>query len=223
VSDYTITRSRRKTIGLYVKNGAVEVRAPLRAGKADIDKLVRSKAAWIEKHLSQAAEQAERRENFTLSYGDMAVYRGKPYRIVGVPGRTVFFDDCFCVPLNLSPEQIKSVCVQIYRMLAKRIFAEKAADLAKLMSVAPTAVKVNGAATRWGSCSAKKSLNFSWRLVMADDDVIDYVIVHELAHITQMNHSPKFWAIVESVLPDYKKRQKRLKELQWRLNAEAWE
>jgi len=94
---------------------------------------------------------------------------------------------------------------------------------AGLMSASPTAVKINGAKTRWGSCSAKKSLNFSWRLVMADDSVIDYVVVHELAHITEMNHSARFWAIVAGVLPDYKERQKQLKALQKRLNAEDWE
>jgi predicted metal-dependent hydrolase len=68
-----------------------------------------------------------------------------------------------------------------------------------------------------------KSLNFSWRLVMADDAAIDYVVVHELAHITEMNHSPEFWAIVAGVLPDYKERRRRLKLLQLRLNSEDWE
>jgi predicted metal-dependent hydrolase len=108
-------------------------------------------------------------------------------------------------------------------MLAKQICTGKTLDFAKQMKVMPAAVKVNGATARWGSCSAKKSLNFSWRLVMADDAVIDYVVVHELAHITEMNHSARFWAIVAGMLPDYKERQKRLKELQRRLNAENWE
>lgn len=124
---------------------------------------------------------------------------------------------------SFNDAQIKSACVQIYRMLAKRDLTEKTLDFAKQMSVMPTAVKINNAKTRWGSCSSKKSLNFSWRLIMADDDVIDYVVVHELAHITEMNHSARFWSIVEGVLPDYRKRKTKLKELQRRLNGEDWE
>ena len=96
-------------------------------------------------------------------------------------------------------------------------------DFAKRMDVTPTAIKINGAKTRWGSCSAKKSLNFSWRLIMADDDVIDYVVVHELAHIAEMNHSARFWALVEGALPDYQSRKAKLKALQQRLSIEDWE
>ena len=87
----------------------------------------------------------------------------------------------------------------------------------------PSAVKINGAKTRWGSCSSKKSINFSWRLIKADDDVIDYVVVHELSHITEMNHSPNFWAIVENILLDYRERKVKLKRLQKRLSMENWE
>ena len=90
------------------------------------------------------------------------------------------------------------------------------------MNVTPIAVKVNSAKTRWGSCSGRNSINFSWRLIMADDDVIDYVIVHELAHIKEHNHSDRFWAVVASVLPDYKMRQAKLKILQKKLASEDW-
>ena len=95
--------------------------------------------------------------------------------------------------------------------------------MALVMGVAPTGIKITGAKTRWGSCSSKNSINFSWRLVMADDEIIDYVIVHELAHIKELNHSPRFWAVVEGTLPDYKSRRSRLKLLQKKLAAEDWE
>jgi len=222
--NYTISRSNRKTIALHIKNGSLEVRAPLHASKANIDKFVHSKSSWIEKHLSQSAERAEKRESFTLNYGSTITYRGREYPIYAKEGSRVGFDgSVFYMPPNLSPERIKDACEQIYRILAKNTCTEKVLAFAKQMSVMPIAVKVNGATTRWGSCSGKKSLNFSWRLVMADDDVIDYVVVHELAHITEMNHSEKFWAIVAGVLPDYRERQKRLKELQKRLSTESWE
>ena len=222
--EYTLVRSNRKTIALYVKNGGVEVRAPLKMPKRAIDEFVASKEKWINDKLAASGERRARRENFTLTYGDSVTYRGKQYQITKKAGNHAGFDDeRFYMPPNLTPKQIKAACIQIYRMLAKRDLTNRVPDFAKQMSVMPASVKINAAKTRWGSCSGKKSLNFSWRLIMADDDVIDYVVVHELAHITEMNHSDRFWAIVAGVLPDYKERQKRLKELQRRLSGEDWE
>ena len=221
---YTLTRSKRKTVAIYIRDGRVEVRAPLKMPKHDIDRFVASKEKWIAGKLVKSSEQAQRRENFTLAYGDTVTYAGKQYPITAKTGKRVGFDgDSFYMPPDLSQEQIKYACVQIYRLLAKRDLTKKAMEFSKRMAVTPIAVKINAAKTRWGSCSGKKSINFSWRLIMADEDVIDYVVVHELAHITQLNHSAKFWAIVESILPDYKERQKRLKEMQQRLNGEDWE
>jgi predicted metal-dependent hydrolase len=108
-------------------------------------------------------------------------------------------------------------------LLAKQDIPEKVQKYAAQVGVEPVGIKINGAKSRWGSCSAKKSLNFSWRLMMADDEVIDYVVVHELAHIKEMNHSPAFWAIVSSVLPDYKQRQTKLKALHKKLSEEDWD
>jgi len=95
---------------------------------------------------------------------------------------------------------------------AKELLPAKVEHYAGLLNVTPTAVKVGCAKTRWGSCSAKNSLNFSWRLMLVDEDAIDYVVVHELAHIKEHNHGKRFWAIVESILPDYKVRRKKLKD-----------
>ena len=222
--NYTLTRSNRKTTGIYIRDGAVEVRAPFRALKSDIDRFVISKEKWITEKLAEANERIQQRNSFELSYGDNVTYRGKQYPIASVQGDRVGFDDaCFYMPPNLTPGQIKYACVQIYRLLAKRDLTRKVISFAREMSVTPVAVKINGAKARWGSCSSKKSINFSWRLIMADDDVIDYVVVHELCHITEMNHSERFWALVAGALPDYWQRKARLKELQNKLNCEDWE
>ena len=222
--EYILVRSKRKTIAIYVRDGGVEVRAPLKILKNYIDKFVASKAKWIEDKLAQFNERIKQFNNFNLTYGDLATYRGSQYPIVAKPGNRIGFDDeCFYMPPELPDEQVKSACIQIYRILAKRDLTNKALDYAEKMSVMPSAIKINGAKTRWGSCSSKKSLNFSWRLIMGEDDVIDYVVVHELAHITEMNHSAKFWAVVAGIMPDYKVRQKRLKDLQKRFAVENWD
>jgi predicted metal-dependent hydrolase len=223
-ADYILTRSKRRTIALYVRDDAtIEVRAPLKTPKQDIDKFVRSKADWIAGKVALKREQAAARAEFALAYGASVAYRGREYPIEAKPGSRCGFDDTrFYVPPGLSPEQLQSAVAQVYRMLAKRDLSAKALDFAKRMGVMPSAVKINGAATRWGSCSAKKSLNFSWRLMMAEDAVIDYVVVHELAHITEMNHSDRFWAVVERVLPDCRERRMKLKALQRKLRLEDW-
>ena len=222
--DYTLTRSKRKTVAIYVRNGEIEIRAPHKMPKRDINKFIMSKEKWITDKLAQSSEHQEKRKNFTLAYGDTILYRGKDYPIAAKEGNRIGFNDAvFFMPPDLDSEQIKAACVQIYRLLAKRDLTDKTLDIAKQMMVKPTAIKINSAKKRWGSCSAKKNINFSWRLIMADDAVIDYVVTHELAHLIEMNHSQRFWAIVGNVLPDYKQRQKRLKELQLRLSQEDWE
>lgn len=224
VQEYTLIRSNRRTAAIHIKNGVVEVRAPLNLPKRDIDKFVASKESWITEKLKQSQAYALRRGEFTINYGDKITLTGKTYPLVAKTGTRAGFDgEVFYLPPNLPSDQIKQVVVQTYRRLAKQHIPSRVAYYAREMKTSPTAVKINGAKTHWGSCSGKRSLNFSWRLIMADDAVIDYVVVHELAHIYEMNHSARFWAIVENVLPDYKKRNERLKELQKQLATENWE
>ena len=104
----------------------------------------------------------------------------------------------------------------MYRLVAKSLLTNKVIDYSKRMNVVPTAVKINGAKTRWGSCSSINSINFSWRLVMADVDVIDYVVVHELAHTRYHDHSPEFWRFVERMFPEYDAQRRWLKKNSFR-------
>jgi len=222
--NYTLIRSARKTCAIYIRDNAVEVRAPLRMRQADIDRFVSSKEDWITQKLAESVSRMEQRDGFSPGYGDTVRYRGGEYAIVSRHGSRVgLSEDGFYMPPELTPERVKSACVQIYRLCARAALTEKVFAFAPIMGVSPAAVKINGAKTRWGSCSAKKSLNFSWRLMMASDPVIDYVVVHELAHLKEMNHSERFWAVVGQVLPDYRDRQKELGELQKKLRVENWD
>ncbi len=222
--EYTLIRSKRKSIAIRIKKDAtLEVRAPLRMSMTDIDKFIQSKQTWINKHLKPLAEKCEKREKFELDYGQALLYLGKPYTIVARPGNIIGFDDCFYMPENLDHINIKHSAIQIYKMLAKRVLMKKVSHYSKLMKLTPTNVKINSARTRWGSCSGKNSINFSWLLIMAEEKLVDYVVVHELAHIKEHNHSQKFWAVVESVIPDYKERRLGLKVLQEKLSAEDWD
>lgn len=99
-----------------------------------------------------------------------------------------------------------------YMEIARDIFTRKTAYYASVMNVTYGRISIREQKTRWGSCSSKGNLNFNWRLIFAPEEVLDYIVVHELAHRREMNHSPAFYRIVESVLPDYKKDQKWLRE-----------
>jgi len=223
--DYALIRSKRKTIAIHItKEGTVEVRAPLRAPKADIDGFVLSKQDWIRQHIIVRQQRNAQKAAFALGYGDAVSFQGKTYPIEARSGSRAGFDgECFYLTPGLPPEEIKGAVVQVYRLIAKNVLASKVARFAESMGSKPSAVKINGAKGRWGSCSSRGSINFSWRLMMADDATIDYVVVHELAHLREPNHSNRFWAIVASALPDYKERRAALKELQRRLDVEGWE
>ena len=107
---------------------------------------------------------------------------------------------------RLTPEQERE-----YRRRAAEILPQRVAHYAPLMGVTPTGVKITSARTRFGSCSGKNSLCFSWRLMLYPAEAVDYVVVHELAHIRHHNHSKSFWRTVEQFMPDYKERRKLLK------------
>lgn len=223
--NYTVTRSKRKTAAIHVhKNGSVEVRCPKSFPARDIEKFVRDNKPAIERRIEQALAAKQQKEDFAPSYGDKFLFLGKEFPLEKSDSTAMGFDgNRFYIPEGLSGESARQGIIKIYKMLAAKILKAKADTYAGLMGFTPAGVKVNSAKTRWGSCSGKNSVNFSWRLIMASEPCVDYVVVHELAHISQHNHSAAFWAIVEQYVPDYKAQNKHLKELQKKIAAENWD
>lgn len=101
---------------------------------------------------------------------------------------------------------------KLFREQARLVCGRQAAYYARLMGVEYGRIAIKNTKTRWGSCSSLGNLNFHWKLVLMPPAILDYVVVHELAHRKEMNHSPRFWAEVEKVLPDYRERRKWLKD-----------
>ncbi|MDR1440494.1 MAG: M48 family metallopeptidase [Clostridiales bacterium] len=237
---FALIRSKRRTMAIHIKRDAsLEVRAPMRATQSAIERFVMSKSAWIGKHLERISAAAADKRSFTLNYGDSILLFGAEHVIVAATaGGAVPFsavnavpvgkglgvgDGCVIIPPGLAPAAIKPALIGMYRRLARQSLGERLHEYAGLMGVAPSSMKITGAKTRWGSCSGKNTINFSWRLIMAPNDAIDYVVVHELAHIRQHNHSPAFWAIVAKHMPDYRLRRDSLKRLHARLASEDWD
>ncbi len=100
----------------------------------------------------------------------------------------------------------------IYRKAAREYFPKRVSHYARMLGVTYGKISIRDQKTRWGSCSSEGNLSFNWRLILAPPDVLDYVVIHELCHRKEMNHSKEFWALVESHMPEYKERRKWLRE-----------
>ena len=100
----------------------------------------------------------------------------------------------------------------IYRKAAREYFPKRVSHYAHILGVTYGKISIRDQKTRWGSCSSEGNLSFNWRLILAPPDVLDYVVIHELCHRKEMNHSKEFWTLVESLMPDYKERRKWLRE-----------
>jgi predicted metal-dependent hydrolase len=101
-----------------------------------------------------------------------------------------------------------------YKRQAKEYLTQKCLRFSRIMGLRHGEIKINNAKTRWGSCNRRGDINFTYRLLFAPEELIDYVVVHELAHLKEMNHSPRFWTVVEQTLPDFRVRRKRLREFE---------
>ena len=220
--DYKLVRTGRKTLAIYIRpNGEVEVRAPRRVSIQVIERALREREDWILQKQRALRSQYEKRQDFILTEGSTLTLLGKEYPVIF--GEAPGFDGaCFTVPVG-DFVQVRSLIIQLYKKLAQEFLPERVRLYAGRTGLFPGSVRISSAVSRWGSCSGKNTLSFSWRLMMAPPAAVDYVVVHELAHIKEHNHSSQFWSLVESILPDYTEREKLLKDLQRKLSLENWD
>jgi predicted metal-dependent hydrolase len=179
--------------------------------ETDIRRFIEEKSDWIKRKQVRARKEAVRPHQFTD--GETFWYQGKelPLRLVrdGRPG-LVMMDGAFRLAKSAQP-RAGSVFEAWYKKQARAVLAERVDFFARKYGFEVSKIRISSARTRWGSCSRKGTLSFTWKLVMAPPEVVDYVVVHELCHLRVLNHSPSFWAQVEAILPDYKAKRKWLK------------
>ncbi len=213
--DYTLIRSDRKTTAIRIlPDGTVEIRAPRRLSKRVIEEFLAEKQGWIEKHrveiLARQPETVEPRR---------ILFLGSWYDLQPTDREAVIYDgERFCAP-ELTEERLKASLEGLMKKLAKSYLLPRTARIAADMGLHPAKIGITSAKTKWASCSGGTSINFSWRLMAAPAEVIDYVIVHELCHMKEMNHSNRFWDLVEAHCPHWKELRARLPETQSWLEA----
>ncbi len=207
-----IIRSRRKTIALVVsENAALIVRAPMAVTLEYIQNLVFKKRLWINKKQQWVLRQGRFIRNKEFVDGEEFLYFGQLYKLKIWTGENIVLTDV----LNFPTKYLKAAKPRMmmwYKHKALEIIRQRVLFYSQLTGWKFRSIKVTGAVKRWGSCGPMGSINFSWRLAMAPLAVIDYVVLHELTHVVEKNHAAKFWQQVKKFMPDYKIRQKWLKE-----------
>ncbi|MCK9392139.1 MAG: M48 family metallopeptidase [Syntrophales bacterium] len=217
---YQLVRSkkRKKTLSLTVKpGGMVVIQAPYPVPQAEIEGFFQRKLPWIRQKLSMLALQVPREipRSEALAAGDKASFLGVSYPViingVDLNGGNLSFDgSCFILSPNTAASGKESLR-SWYKQEASSFLPDRVSTYEGIMGGKCRSVRISTARSRWGSCSADNRLAFSWRLMMAPPPVIDYVVIHELAHIREKNHSPHFWALVGKICPDYRNQRRWLR------------
>lgn len=206
---YKIIRSNRKSIALVIDSEAnLIVRAPQYAKEDDIADFVEKKRRWIADKQYQVSVFGEKHSPVIFESGESILFLGNTYTILKDDVSDIQFSSTYILIPN---EYLKDDVIAWLKGEAEKILTERVSRYASIMGVSYSSIKLSEAKARWGSCGSKNNLNFAWRLIMCPIAVIDYVIVHELSHITYKNHSSAFWARVKTVLPNYKEQQDWLK------------
>jgi predicted metal-dependent hydrolase len=207
---YNLRYSRKaKYIRLQISRGSnLELVLPRGYELADAEKFIKQKSDWITKHLRPAKEEDEK---FLLLGKEIKIVQ--VYELFTRKHKLIFENNELRI---VSPQGSKIDLKKLYEIwlknFAKRYLPERAYQLAGKYGFIINKVSVRNQKTRWGSCSARGNLSFNYNLVQYRKEIIDYVIVHELCHRKEMNHSKKFWLLVEKLCPDYKLLRKELKK-----------
>ncbi len=222
--NYTLIRSRRKTLALQLKpDGSLLVRCPLKMSLQEVENFIQAKQGWILAKQQLLRENAQKREAFRLQAGMELRYLGKTYPLRLSENRQSGFDaQGFYLSNKVPEEKIQTTVIKIYKELAAAYITAKVEHYARLYKLRPAGLRIGSAKTRWGSCSSKNQLTFSWRLIMADELCVDYVVLHELAHTLEHNHSKHFWKKLSRMMPDYQVARQQLRLFGRKLQTENW-
>lgn len=205
-------RSRRRTIGLEVSQDAkIVVRAPIHVSLEDIQNILLKKRNWIIKKQVFLRERADQYILKKFINGESFYYLGKSYRLNLINEGQIRLTDYLEFPSALLSDAHHEL-IQWYKAVAYENIKERIGQYSKIIGLSYKTVKISDAKKRFGSCNVRGNLNFSWRLIMAPLYVIDYVVVHELMHLKEHNHSQRFWQKVKLIFPGYQQAKEWLKE-----------
>lgn len=219
--DYTLVRSKRRSIGFMIDDDGLRITAPKWVTLTEIENAICEKQRWIFTKFNERRERSARRLQPQMEWRDGGVlpYLGRDIilRIRATQNAGILYDPelkelTVCLPSAAAEQQLKDRVQGWLQLEAKRIFAERLPIYAEKLDVSYQSFALSSAMTQWGSCTADGRIRLNWRLIHFALPLIDYVIAHELSHLREMNHSPRFWATVQSVFPEFIAAKKALRD-----------
>jgi predicted metal-dependent hydrolase len=210
---------RARRIRLSVSAEGVQVVVPKGITASEAERFIQQNSDWLTKQLQKIERSRARLKKQRLPK-DVILLRGKPMQLKWVndsaPGRTLHVNEIGGkLEVHLPAKEgvdFGKIVEGVLREMARKDLTAVVIHQAKAMQVSPKGITVRDQRTRWGSCSNRGTLSFNWRLIMAPPEILNYVVVHELAHLKVPNHSPEFWALVGQHYPDFKAARMWLKE-----------
>lgn len=216
---YVLKRSSRaKRVRLEVRqHSGLAVVVPRSYPLQDLDNLLREKQAWILRHLASARHAAAPPPIGDIRDGDLIPYLGRNLRVIdcrgdGCPRGVTLTPDRLLISGASDGQGLESLAEQWYRSQARSILRQKVDAVTSRLGLGYGRIIIRGQRTRWGSCSQRGTLSFNWRLMMTPEAVIDYVIIHEVAHLREMNHTERFWKLVAEECPRWREYRRWLDE-----------
>ena len=215
---YLLIRSkkRKKTLSLQVRrDGSIVIQAPWHSPRAEIDDFFERKQPWIIKRLAERRQQQQSKKSSAFVSGERFLYLGVPYPLEVVAGHGLDEPLNFCGDKFILDGRYVSqgmiLFLKWYRARAEAYLTERLSYYGGQIGLPTSELRLSNARRRWGSCSPRNRLFFNWRLLMTPSAVIDYVVVHELMHCREKNHSRNFWRLIAAVIPDYRRHDRWLK------------
>ena len=209
-----VIRSSRRTLSLEVtRDGIVVVRAPSFLSTVKIQNFVAEKKSWIEKKRSLVKNHLASKKIFRYVPGEEYSFLGVNYPLIFVDKKkpNLVLTDRFEMAAS-KRKHAPQIFLRWYKERALLVISDLVKQYATRNQLVYRKIGISSARTRWGSCNSRGHLSFSWRLIMAPEKVVTYVVVHELAHLMHHNHSKRFWRFVEKMMPGYKTQRRWLKE-----------
>lgn len=219
--EYSLRRSKRRSIGFLISDEGLRISAPKWVTLGEIENAIREKQRWIFNKLNEQRERSARqlqpqmqwRDGATLPYlGESITLRIASNSNAGVRYDALSRELTVSLPADAGEQQLKDRVQSWLQLEAKRIFGERLPLYAEKLGVTYQSFALTSAMTQWGSCTADGKIRLNWRLMHFALQQIDYVIAHELAHLREMNHSPRFWATVQSVFPEFEAAKRALRD-----------
>lgn len=209
--DYKLQRSKRKSLAVCVKDGEIIVKAPMRMSVAYIEDFLAEKALWIAKKVREYNAKAAAFAPITS--GTSVLYHGTVLPVVQIPsGKACLNGSVLYMPIKYDTKEKQTKAVaNVYKKLAAVELADRLYRIAVSTGLSYASFALTNAKTQWGNCDGKCNIRLNWRLIMLDDELLTYVIIHELCHTKHHDHSKKFWALVQRFMPNYKSAKQRLK------------